>query len=222
MHYLKALSVALIICGGLEAKPSGMQAVHGQAKYSERGGEFVIESSDKAILHFDAFHIGKEETVRFLQNHSSSSVLSRVEGKESSQILGSLLSNGQVYLINPNGVFIGPQAKVLCSGFIGSAFDLLNEDFLSGKELHFFGDHDGSVINEGMIDSEEGPAVLIGASVDNQGSLVARRGFAGVGSGKSVIYRPGPTPHIYVVASKEKSYVAAINRALSKFPPRAT
>jgi len=42
-----------------------------------------------------------------VQQSSQSAVLNRVVGSSRSEILGSLLSNGQVYLINPNGIMFG-------------------------------------------------------------------------------------------------------------------
>ena len=61
-------------------------------------------------------------------------VLNRVTGGTESQILGQLVSNGAVYLVNPNGILIGEEAQVQTAGFIASTLDLLGEDLL---DKHF-------------------------------------------------------------------------------------
>jgi len=205
----KAISFLLTISA--YAKPAGVVPVNGTVSLSQNGKEMIIECSDKSILHWDSFHIDQDEAVRFLQQSSASSVLNRVMSQASSQILGALLSNGQVYLINPNGVFIGPNAEVMCAGFLASTFDVLDEDFLKGGELLFSGNSEASITNEGTIIADSGAAVLIGQNVDNKGTL--KGDFAGIASGAQVLFRPGSHQKIYIAAplSQERSYASAIN-----------
>ncbi len=58
-------------------------------------------------------------------------------GGNISEIYGELKSNGALYLVNSNGIVIGPSGKVDVSSFIASTFDFTDKDYLSGKELNF-------------------------------------------------------------------------------------
>ena len=86
-----------------------------------------------------SFSIAREELVHFIQASGSSSVFNQVTGNQGSEILGSLLSNGAVYLINPNGILIGPDAKIETAGFLASTLDLFKGD-LENKTLQFTGE----------------------------------------------------------------------------------
>ncbi len=57
--------------------------------------------------------IGQGEITRFIQNGADSAVLNRVTTGNSSEILGSLVSNGHVFLINPAGILVGRDGSVV-------------------------------------------------------------------------------------------------------------
>jgi len=68
--------------------------------------------------------------------HSAERFQQRIEshcGQNPSQILGALQSNGQVFLINPNGILFGQGSQVNVNGLVVSTLNLKNEDFLAGK-----------------------------------------------------------------------------------------
>lgn len=50
---------------------------------------------------------------------------------------GSLLANGKVYLVNPNGVVIGSNGKVQAAHFVASCLNISDEEFLHSSEFHF-------------------------------------------------------------------------------------
>src|SRR2546430_10932527 len=72
-------------------------------------------------------------TVQFLQPGRNSVALNRVTGGSVSNILGDLIANGQVWLINPAGVFFGPGAQVDVAGLMATLSAIKNGDFLSGN-----------------------------------------------------------------------------------------
>ena len=113
---------------------------------------------------------------------------------------GALFSNGNVYLINPNGVFIGPNGRIETAGFAASTLDVLNEDFLMERCLLFSGDSQAQVVNLGMIFCETGNVALIGRRVANEGAIEAPEGTVGLGVGTEVLLRPESTPYIYIRA----------------------
>src|SRR3990172_8283941 len=117
---LAVLAVASCFAGAVHANPVGPTVMSGTASFNAVGNAFNITNSPNAIIHWQGFSIGTSEITRFIQNSAASSVLNRVTGTESSSILGQMLSNGRVLLINPNGVFIGGGAVVDVAGFTAS------------------------------------------------------------------------------------------------------
>ncbi len=61
-------------------------------------------------------------------------MLNRVTGNTPSTIAGSLTANGQVYLVNPNGIAITTSGMVNTGGgFVASTLGISDADFQSGK-----------------------------------------------------------------------------------------
>jgi len=86
----------------------------------------VLKVSDKTILNHKAFNIDVHERVQFVQPSSSSYVLNRVIGKNSSSILGSLSSNGKLFLVNPQGIYFGPSSSINVGSLVASTLDISN------------------------------------------------------------------------------------------------
>ena len=59
--------------------------------------------------------------------------MNRITGKNPSQILGALQSNGKVFLINPNGIVFGAGSRVDVNGLVASSLNLSDADFLAGN-----------------------------------------------------------------------------------------
>ena len=113
--------------------------VNGQVSFSQPNANTLsITNSPNAIINWQGFDIGAGELTRFLQQNAKSAVLNRVVAGNASTILGKLQSNGQVFLINPNGLVIGQNAVINTAGFVGSTLNITDQDFLNGR-LHFPG-----------------------------------------------------------------------------------
>src|SRR5579859_2157989 len=102
------------------ANPSGGQVVGGQASIStpNANGTLVRQTSQNAAINWQQFSVGANEYVQFLQPDSSAVVLNRVIGGIPSSILGNISANGQVFLINPNGILFGRGAVLDVSGLV--------------------------------------------------------------------------------------------------------
>jgi filamentous hemagglutinin family protein len=139
------------------ANPRGAEVVHGAASFATPNPHTLeITNSPSAILNWQSFNIGAAETTRFIQESAASAVLNRVVGGSSSEILGNLLSNGRVFLINEAGILIGRDATIDTAGLVMSTLDIQDADFLGGR-LHFEGDADnGGITNHGYIKSAPG------------------------------------------------------------------
>ena len=139
---LRSLALALHAAWGLSAfaLPQGATVVNGQVQIAQpNAGAMQIKASNGAIINWRQFSIGSGESAQFVQPGSTSAVLNRVVGRDLSELMGQLKSNGQVFLINPNGVLVGPGGQVLTHGFLASTLDVANDDFLRGGPLRLQG-----------------------------------------------------------------------------------
>ena len=157
------------------ALPVGEKVKAGSALFSKQEGILQIEASDKTIIDFESFHIQEGEKVSFIQPKSSSTLLSRVQGAEASQILGALTANGKVFLVNPYGVYFGQDAIVDTGSLVVSTLDLLNEDFLRERYCFFSrpGQQLGEICNRGTLTAIEGSVALLGPRIVNEGAIFA-------------------------------------------------
>src|SRR5262249_54963466 len=101
---------------------SGFNVVSGGATLSTPAPNktVITETTNKAIISWSAFSIPSGSIVQFVQPSASAIALNRVTGGNVSSIMGQLLANGQVWLINPAGVFFGPGAQVDVAGLMAT------------------------------------------------------------------------------------------------------
>ena len=199
----KLLAATVAACFGVaQANPTLPQVVAGQATFAQQGNVFSITNTPNTIINWQSFSVGRDEITRFIQQSSDSKVLNRITGQDPSQILGSLQSNGQVFLINPNGVLFGKDARIDVNGLVASSLQLSNSDFLAGKH-NFNGDAGaGKVVNQGSITTPQGGKVfLIAPTVENHGVISAPNGEILLAAGKSVQLVDSANPAITVVVS---------------------
>ncbi|MBH9577752.1 YDG domain-containing protein [Inhella proteolytica] len=181
--------------------PSGLQVVRGQAQVSTQGQQMTVTNSPNAILNWNQFGIGTGYGVHFQQANAASKVLNRVVGQDPSQILGSLTSNGQVWLLNPNGILFGAQARVDVASLVASTLNLSDQDWLSGR-LRFEQDASlpgGHIVNQGELHGAQGgQVVLLAADVRNEGQISAPQGQAVLAAGRQIELVDTAAPHVRV------------------------
>ncbi len=187
---LKPVAAALIALQGgflpnAFAAPQDGTVVAGSASISQQGRQTTIQqNSDRAIINWRGFSIGADEAVRFSQPTASSATLNRVTGDQVSVLLGRLDANGQVLLINPNGVVIGNGARIDVGSLIATTANLADRDFLAGK-LNFTqpGKPGAGISNSGSITAAEGGLVaLVAPHVRNDGIIQAKLGKVMLGA----------------------------------------
>ncbi|MCT7481313.1 GLUG motif-containing protein [Aliarcobacter cryaerophilus] len=174
---LKGGLISLVVASNLYGAPSGGTVVSGNATISQNANTTNInQSSNKTIINWQDFSIKSNETVNFNQPNVNSITLNRVIGNEKSIIDGALNANGQVWLINSNGVLFGKNAKVNTAGIVASTKDISNEDFNKGN-YNFKGNSTSSIVNEGEIKSLANThATFIANSVTNKGKIEVHKG----------------------------------------------
>lgn len=172
------------------ALPEGGQVAAGQAAITTAGSTMTIaQQTAQAIINWQNFGIGSGESVHINQPNSQAILLNRVIGSNPSEIFGQLTANGQVILVNPNGVFFRPGSSVDVGGLTASTLNIANEDFLKGQ-LRFAGDSQNPVINAGSITAQNGYVNLLAKEVVNEGIIAAQTGSVNLaaGSGMSLDY----------------------------------
>ncbi len=184
--------------------PTGGQIVSGVGSISQAGAVTTIQQGSQTLqLNWQSFNVGASNTVNFVQPGASSLAVNRILGSTPSAVLGNLNANGQVWLINPNGVMFGPSARVNVGGIVASTLDV-DPNSLGSSKRRFSGNGQGSVINQGTITAADGGYVaLIGNRVSNQGLISARLGTIALagGSAATLTFDGSRLVHIQVDAS---------------------
>ena len=159
------------------ASPTGGTVTSGTASISQNGNVTNInQASNKASINWNTFNIAKNETVNFKQPSIDSITLNRVVGNESSVINGALNANGQVWILNSNGILFGKDASVNTSGILATTSELSDKDF-NAENYNFKNNSSNSVVNLGTIEvSNSGSVILAAGEVKNQGTIKAVKG----------------------------------------------
>ena len=223
--------------GGLEVDPTTGAIWQGadptiDVKKSDGGrvAVTVTQTDSKAILGWKTFNVGKETDLHFDQTKGGQDasgwvVLNRVTDPSAapSRILGSIKAEGQVYVINRNGIIFGGTSQVNASALVASGLDLYggNSQFLaglaSGTTPTFGGDkgtqQTGAVLVQPgakIAVNNYGQVLLIGYvppaadgsvrdSVVNQGWIEAPDGQVVLAAGSSVTLAKGVTSSVTTV-----------------------
>ena len=187
---LIAAALHLAHGGRALALPTGPQVAAGAAQFANPAANALqITNTPGAVINWQSFSIAPNELVRFVQQSAASAVLNRVTGPQMSEILGRLQSNGRVFLVNPNGILIGPGAVVDVAGLVASTLPLSDRDFLDGR-LRFSG-QGGSILTPGVVRGGPGGSVLlVGPDIRNEGVIEAPGGNITLAAGRTVTLTP--------------------------------
>ncbi|TAN53530.1 MAG: filamentous hemagglutinin N-terminal domain-containing protein, partial [Methylococcaceae bacterium] len=195
---LLAASVLLCLYGApVRANPAGPVIAHGRVDIDAGApGRLNVTNSPNAIINWRDFSVGRNEVTRFIQQSADSAVLNRVVGSDPSAIMGQLLSNGRVYLINPNGIIFGQHAVVDTAGFLASTLDISDNDFLKGNYVFTSRDAQG-IENHGLIHTgKDGNIVLIAPDIKNDGVLHSEGGKITLAAGRELTISSLDAPEV--------------------------
>ena len=174
---------AWVFCAPAWAGPEGERVVAGSASFTRAGDLTTIRASNNTIINYQSFNIARPETVQFVQPSAASRVLNRITGADPTQIAGSLIANGIVYIVNPAGVYFRQGALVNVAQIYASAAHLADKDFARG--VNRFTGVSGDVVNEGTINA--GATAMVGQHVVNAGTINSPAGTVTMMAGNDVL-----------------------------------
>ena len=179
------LAAASVLAG-----PNNGNVVGGAATIQGQGTANVTvnQSTQNAIINWQTFNIGSGETTKIYMPNSSSTQLDRVTGGQGpSQILGTLYSNGKVFLVNPDGILFGMGARINVGSLVATTNDIANNDFMAGRyNFSIPGNPNASIVNMGTITAQTGGfAALVAPGVRNTGTIIAKLGTIALASGNA-------------------------------------
>ncbi len=183
---VKALATGIlvatwVISSAAIGQPSGGTVVFGGATIGTPNSTTTLikQTTNAAIINWQSFSLSSGTSVVFDQPGAAAIALNRVLGGGVSQIDGSLSANGQVWIINANGVLFGKGSQVNVAGLLATTSDIANGDFESGQYNFTSASSNpaASVENAGSIHvAGGGSAVLSAPHVSNAGLIQADGG----------------------------------------------
>lgn len=174
------------------ALPTAGVISSGSGSISTSGSAMTVtQNTGKMIVNWGAFNIGSGASVNFDQLNSSSAVLNRVSSTGGlSEIYGRLTANGQVFLINPNGILFGNGATVNVHSLVASSLNVTDDLF-----------------NKGIVSQTDGSAAFAGTTgfvqVDAGATLTADSG------GKIMLFAPTVTNNGLIQTPDGQTLLAA-------------
>jgi filamentous hemagglutinin family protein len=182
-------SVIAVATSSAWAAPADGVVTSGSGSISSSGNVTnIVQGSNKLAINWGSFNIASNETVNFIQPGRDAIALNRIIGSGATEIYGKLNANGQVFLLNPNGVLFGASASVNVGGLLASTLNLSDADFNAGNyRFTSVGNSAAGIVNQGNITAANGGYVaLLGSQVSNQGTLVARLGNVTLAAGSDM------------------------------------
>ncbi len=187
--WLAPLTAALLLTGSLQATaqtlPQNGSIVAGSGTINVNGSTMTVtQFTQSALFQWSSFNIGSSNTVRFDQAAGSrSTAINLVTGSSASIISGQLLSNGQVFLLNPAGITFTGTASVNVGGLLASTLTPGAQGIpLDGGGLppsfELGGAGAGAAVSNlgGTLTATAGGISLVGGSVFNNGYIAAPLG----------------------------------------------
>ena len=111
--------------------PTGPAWETGTGTVDNNGGNLTITPTfNNSIMSWVGFDIGIGQQVEFIMPSSASRILNRINSPSASLIRGTLLSNGHVYLVNPNGITFSSTSIVNAGRIYAAAGSMSDMDFL--------------------------------------------------------------------------------------------
>mgnify|MGYP001551398294 FL=1 len=133
----------------------------------------INQTSEKVIINWQNFSIPSDASVFFNQPDAKAIALNRVTGTGASAIDGALTANGNIWIINPNGILFGQGSSINVGSLIATTSDISDSDFMNGQyNFTKAGNPNASVSNEGTIKAANGGSIVLAGPVVSNGGLI--------------------------------------------------
>jgi filamentous hemagglutinin family protein len=201
-------------CGGgacgVNPNPTAF-VVNGVASYAVNGTQGIVtQTTNKAILNWQSFNVGSGNTMQFVQPNAGSATLNRIWQGDASVIAGALKANGQIYLVNQNGIVFANGAQVNAGSLVASTLDIDDKLFTDGitsnvkaDTLAAFNAVAGS--SGGLVQVEQGATLktesggrvmLLAENVENHGVIETPEGQTILAAGSRVYLAVSDDPNL--------------------------
>jgi filamentous hemagglutinin family protein len=171
------------------ANDASIAAGNGSAGIATVGTTTTInQTSQRVAIDWTRLSTAANEALVFNQPNAAAIALNRITGSSPSTLLGSLTANGQVYILNPNGVLFGAGAQVNVGGLVASTMSMDSMAFMNGGSTFTQGPNaTGDVVNQGRLTAANGGYIaLLGKTVRNDGTINAPLGTVALGAGSNI------------------------------------
>lgn len=210
--------LALALGGTGYAMPTGGQIQSGQGAIAQNGKTMTVtQQSGKMAVDWTQFNIAKDEAVKFAQPGRDAVALNRITGGQKSVIDGALSANGNVLLVNPNGVVFSKTATVDVGSLVASTAQL-NDPFIksfagSTANLNLtIGERNTSaILNEGTITAQGGLVALHAAQVENTGTISNPGGTVALAAAKQLTLSPDSDGKLNYAVDGELAQAKVLN-----------
>ena len=174
------------------ANAGDASVVGGVGSVSTVGNSTTInQTSQRLAIDWTKLSTAAGELLNFTQPNFQAIALNRITGSSPSIFLGSLTANGQVFILNPNGVLFGAGSQVNVGGMVASTLDMNPTNFMNGSNTFTKTTGTASVVNQGSLTalgsgSGGGYLALLAPEVRNEGVITATLGTVFLAAGNKV------------------------------------
>lgn len=189
--------LALALGGTGYAMPAGGQIQSGQGAIAQNGKTMTVtQNSGKMAVDWTQFNIAKDEAVKFTQPGRDAVALNRITGGQKSLIDGALSANGNLLLVNPNGVVFGKTSAIEVGSLVASTAQL-DDTFMksfanstANLNLTIGEGNNSAILNQGTINAQGGLVALHAAQVENTGTISAQGGTVALAAARQLTLSP--------------------------------
>jgi filamentous hemagglutinin family protein len=179
--------------------PNIASSGNGNATAQQNGSTLTInQTSQKVIIDWNSFNISSDGVVNFVQPNAGASALNKILDANPSIIQGKITANGQIILLNQNGILFDSGSQVNARSLIASTISITDDVFKNGASsslgagaLQFDGVTGFTKIEVAsgatLTSAAGGNIILLAPNVVNNGIIQSPDGQVILAAGKSVL-----------------------------------
>lgn len=210
--------LALSLGGTAYAMPTGGQIQSGQGTIAQNGKNMTVtQQSGKMAVDWTQFNIARDEAVKFAQPGRDAVALNRVTGGQQSVIDGALSANGNLFLVNPNGVVFSKTSALEVGSLVASTAQLSDTfmksfaDSTANLNLTIGEGNNSAILNQGTINAQGGLVAFHAAQVENTGTISNPGGTVALAAAKQLTLSPDSDGKLNYAVDGELAQAKALN-----------